>query len=146
MDKCLNLCENVVENGLVLTFEKDQSCTLVQLCDKPINHGASDIRIIAREWRKGKQRKNLETLRQIIIDPQPLDKTVQNILEWCVEELREKYHIADSNCQHFSSNLWNNFSSQLYPNPSKYLSVPTLRWIRAPELFYLIFLQKAKTD
>ena len=123
MDKCLNLCENFVENGLVLTFEKDQSFILVQLWDKPINHGASDIRVIARERRNGKQRKNLETLRQIIIDPQPLDKTVQNILEWCVEELQEKYHIADSNCQHFSSNLWNNFSSQLYPNPSKYLSV-----------------------
>ena len=56
-------------------------------------------------------------------DKQPRNHaTIQDILTWIEEEkeIEEKYHLSDSNCQHFTSNLWSRFASSSYPNPAKY--------------------------
>ena len=125
--------EMETNDGSIYTFEKGTEYILVQLRSKLIVTNPDALQpyqdqekssTIMREMREGKKRANLETLQKIITDSDQRDRAVKDVFNFCSEELKERYHLANSNCQHFSANLWNILrspSSKPYPNPSKYL-------------------------
>ena len=112
-----------LKDGHLITVEKIPTCILMQS-----SHSADTPLTILINLRDGKERSQQETMKTIINDPQPKNKTVKDIIEWIFEggELAEKYNLFDSNCQQFVLNLWQRFSSLPYPNPSKSLQMHPL--------------------
>ena len=104
----------LTKNGFALTFEKGTNCILSQ-------SALSSHMPPLERLKDGVERKRLDTMKVIIDDPQPKDKTVKDIIDWIYEgvELKEAYHILNSNCQQFVNNLWQRFSSKPFPNPAK---------------------------
>ena len=59
---------------------------------------------------------------------EPKSITILDLLHWIdseeggngVNKLKEPYHVADSNCQHFAAQLWHQLSTRAYPNPSQF--------------------------
>ena len=104
-------------SGDIVTFEKIPTCILMQSC-----HSADTPLEVLLRLRDGDDRKRLDTLKTIMNDSQPKDKTIQDIISWIFDggELAEKYNLFDSNCQQFVMNLWQRFSSLPFPNPSKF--------------------------
>ena len=55
------------------------------------------------------------------------DCSMFDILQWLngegateSSELKESYHIGESNCQHFAANVWHQLTGKQYPNPTKF--------------------------
>ena len=101
-------------NDFSVTFEKMPTCILSQSA-----HNFNDPPL--EQLRDGFERKRLDTLKLIIEDSEPKDKTVKDVIDWIFEgdELNEKYHILNSNCQQFVMNIWQRFSTKPFPNPAK---------------------------
>ena len=115
-----HLVEVETDDGNVFTFEKLSPYILVKCC--PGSTTMASTAPTVRERKIGIPRSKLDTLRKIVVDSNPPDATVKDVFRWIhdKDELKEKYHVANSNCQHFAANLWNRFSNEPYPNPSKY--------------------------
>ena len=113
------------KTGHLITLEKTATCILMQTC-----HSADTPFDVLIRLRDGEERKLFETMKTIVTDRQPKDKTVKDIIEWIFEsgELTEKYNLFDSNCQQFVMNLWQRFASDPFPNPSKALQTHPLAY------------------
>ena len=100
--------------GVVFTFEKIKDCILEQLCPSPVAGKTPTV----RRRRDGGRR---PAQKLVIEDTNPRNHTILDVIKWIneTEELKEPYHIVNSNCQHFCSNLWSKLSERSYPNPAK---------------------------
>ena len=102
-------------SGHIFTIEKIKDCILQQSCLRPT---AGKTPVIRRR-RDGEKRPEQQL---VVEDPNPrTNKTFLDVLKWIDEtdELKEPYHVMDSNCQDFCKNLWIKLSEKGYPNPAK---------------------------
>ena len=102
------------ECGHIFTIEKVTDCILQQSCLRP---DAGETPVVRRK-RQGETRPREQL---VVEDLAPRDKTFLDVIKWIDEtgELKEPYHVLDSNCQDFCKNLWSQLSEMGYPNPAK---------------------------
>lgn len=81
---------------------------------------------IVRLQRDGELRSNLESLERIATEQNPKATTVQDLLRELDKKgedgqqrnpIKDPYHFANSNCQHFAAQVWHELSDEPYPNP-----------------------------
>ena len=117
--------------GFHITVEKGLTFILIQSCP-PSNKTGFGSPVIWR-LRDGEERSYLDSLRivaDISIDDQ--DTSLFDIIKWIHRDnqLFESYHLADSNCQHFASNVFMKTLQLPYPNAAKFLSIYPFREYR----------------
>ena len=105
------------ESGFQITIEKGLAYILIQSC--PPTHGSPFI------WRQrdGVERNYLDSLRIAACSTEVTQTRFVDIIEWIQQDqqLQEIYHLADSNCQHFSSYIWTKVTGKQYPSPANFL-------------------------
>ena len=107
------------ESGFSHTIEKGPDCILLQTCD-----GANADPIILHQI-DGAERPMAKSLQRIIADSKPKKgTTILDVLHWInhnnARELREAYHVTNSNCQDFARRAWRKVSHEDYPNAAKF--------------------------
>ena len=104
-------------NGFFFTFEKNKENVVVQSCKSA---KIKFPRVL--EYCNGTKRKRYHSMKEIAEDKNPTRCSILDITKWICEknQLNIKYHVAEANCQHFASQLWNQFASNNYPIPAEY--------------------------
>ena len=105
------------DNRYLVTLEKNKNYVVVQSCE----YCETKVPVVL-EYCNGKKRKRRSSRRKIATDAKPKKCSILDIIKWICEkdQLKITYHIAEANCQHFASSLWNQFASTTYPIPAQY--------------------------
>ena len=115
----LNTLETQTFSTINIAFiiQKNRQNIVVQSCK------SSEVKAPrVLEYSNGSKRKHRRSRMEIATDKNPASWSIHDIIKWiCAkDQLELTYHVAEANCQHFSSSLWNGFASFAYPIPAKY--------------------------
>ena len=106
-------------SGHYFSLEKLPDSLLLQRSPCPL--GSKEPMV--RTKRNGKKRVfPHEILTSVVEDKCPRNFNMNDVIHWIQSsgQLRDAYHIVDSNCQHFVTSLWSQLSNKPYPSPSRF--------------------------